>query len=189
RIFRHEQANGLSASAFLAGKIVVYSLVAIVQTGIITLVAVAGKGAPTQGAVVFGNAVVELFLTVATTAIVSAIIALAASSLTKYVEQTLLAVVLITLISLVFSGGMFPLVDHLGLEQVSWFVPSRWGFAASASTVDVSAVDPLTSADKSWTHSTGQWLFDMAILIVFGVVSTAFLRFRLRRPARQRGER
>ena len=126
---------------------------------------------------------------VATTAIVSAVVALAVSSLTKYAEQILLAAVLITLISLVFSGGMFPLGDHSGLEQVSWFVPSRWGFAASASTVDVSAVDPLTGADRSWTHSTGQWLFDMAILMVFGVVAGAFLRFRLRRPAGQRGER
>jgi ABC transport system ATP-binding/permease protein len=128
-------------------------------------------------------------LTVAITAIVSAVVALAVSSLTKYAEQILLAAVLITLISLVFSGGMFPLADHLGLEQISWFVPSRWGFAASASTVDVSAVDPLTGADKSWTHSTGQWLFNMAILIVFGAVATAFLRLRLRRPARQHGER
>ncbi|MBO0885535.1 MAG: hypothetical protein J2P17_35425, partial [Mycobacterium sp.] len=122
-------------------------------------------------------------------AIVSAVVALAVSSLTKYAEQSLLATVLITLISLMFSGGMFPLVDHLGLEQISWFVPSRWGFAASASTVDVSAVDPLAVSDKSWTHSTGQWLFNMAILIVFGAVTTAFLRLRLRRPTFPLGRR
>jgi ABC-type multidrug transport system ATPase subunit len=189
RIFRREQANGLSASAFLAAKIIVYSLVAIVQTGIITMVAVVGKGAPTQGAVLFGNAAVELFLTLATTAIVSAIVALALSSLTKYTEQVLLAAVLITLISLVFSGGMFPLGGQFGLKQISWFVPSRWGLAASASTVDVTAVNLLAASDNSWTHSTGPWLFDMAMLVVFGAVATAFLRLRLRRPARQRGER
>jgi ABC transport system ATP-binding/permease protein len=182
RIFRHEQANGLLASAFLAAKIIVYSLVAIVQTGIATIVAVAGKGAPTQGAVLFGNAAVELFLTLAATAIVSAILALAVSSLTEYIEQILLAAVLITLISLVFSGGMFPLAGRFGLEQISWFVPSRWGFAASASTVDVSAVNPLVTSDKSWTHSTDRWLFDIAMLVAFGAVGTAFLRLRLRRP-------
>jgi ABC transport system ATP-binding/permease protein len=190
RIFRREQANGLSASAFLAAKIIVYSLVALIQTGIVTIVAVAGKGAPTHGAVLLGNAVVELFLTLAITAIVSAIIALALSSLAAYTEQILLAAVLITLISLVFSGGMFPLAGgQLGLEQISWFVPSRWGFAASAATVDVSAVNLLADADKSWAHSPGRWLFDMAMLVVFGAVGTAFLRVRLRRPARHRGER
>jgi ABC transport system ATP-binding/permease protein len=184
RIFRREQANGLSASAFLAAKIIVYSLVAIVQTGIITIVAVAGKGAPTRGAVLFGNAAVELFLALATTAIVSAILALAVSALTEYLEQALLAAVLITLISLVFSGAMFPLAHRFGLEQISWFVPSRWGFAASASTVDVSAVNPLVSSDVSWTHSPGRWLFDMAMLAAFGAVAISFLRLRLRRPAR-----
>jgi ABC transport system ATP-binding/permease protein len=189
RIFRREQANGLSASAFLAAKIIVYSFIAIIQTGIITIIAVAGKGAPTQGAVLLGNAVVELFLTLAITAIVSAIVALAVSSLTTHIEQILLAAVLITLISLMFSGGMFPLADRLGLEQISWFVPSRWGFAASASTVDVPAVDLLAASDTSWTHSTGRWLFDMAMLAVFGAVATVFLRFRLRMPARQRGDR
>ena len=56
RIFRREQAHGLSASAFLAGKVIVYSLVAIVQTGIITIAAVVGKSAPTDGAVLLGNA-------------------------------------------------------------------------------------------------------------------------------------
>jgi ABC transport system ATP-binding/permease protein len=189
RIFRHEQANGLSASAFLAAKILVYSLVAITQTGIITIVAVADKGAPTHGAVLLGNAVVELFLTLATTTIVSAIVALALSSLTKYIEQILLAAVLITLISLVFSGGMFPLADRYGLEQISWFVPSRWGFSASASTVDVPGVNLLAASDESWTHSPGRWLFDMAMLIAFGAVATVFLRLRLRQPTRQHGER
>ena len=46
RIFRREQAHGLSASAFLAGKAIVYSLIAIVQTAIITIVATVGKGRP-----------------------------------------------------------------------------------------------------------------------------------------------
>ncbi|MGH3554661.1 MAG: ATP-binding cassette domain-containing protein, partial [Mycobacterium sp.] len=141
RIFRREQANGLSVSAYLAAKIIVYSLVAIVQTGIITTVAVAGKGAPTHGAVLFGSAVLELFLTLAATAIVTAIVTLALSSLANYAQQLLLIAVLIVLISLIFAGSMFPLAGRFGLEQLSWLVPARWGFAASASTVDVHAVN------------------------------------------------
>jgi ABC-type multidrug transport system ATPase subunit len=192
RIFRREQAHGLSASAFLAGKIIVYSLVAIVAAAIMTTAAVVGKGAPTQGAALFGDstfgAALELFLVVAITAIVSAIIALALSSLADYVEQILLAAVLIVLMSAVFAGAMFPVNDRFGLEQIAWFVPARWGFAALASTVDVPAVNVLADADASWTHSSGQWLFDVAMLIGFGVVGTAALRWRLRRPARRSEE-
>jgi ABC transport system ATP-binding/permease protein len=191
RIFRRDQANGLSASAFLAGKIIVYSLVATIATAIMTTAAVVGKGAPTQGAVLLGDtafaAALELFVVLAVTAIVSAIIALALSSLASYVEQIVLAAVLIVLISAMFAGALFPTNDRFGLEQVAWFVPARWGFAALASTVDVHAVNVLAGADHSWTHSTGQWLFDVAVLVGFGVVATAALRWRLRRPAR-RGE-
>ena len=189
RIFRREQANGLSASAFLAGKIIVYSFVAIVTTAIMTTAAVVGKGAPTQGAVLLGHgtfgAAFELFVILAITTIVSAIVALALSSLASYVEQILLTAVLIVLISAVFAGAMFPIAGRFGLEQISWLVPSRWGFAASASTVDVPAVNLLAASDESWTHSTGRWLFDMAMLIGLGVVATGALRWRLRRPARR----
>ncbi len=185
RIFRREQANGLSASAFLAGKIVVYSLVAIVQTAIMTTAAVVGKGAPTHGAVLLGDATFELFVVLTVTTIVSAMVALAFSSLASYSEQIALTAVLIVLISVVFAGAMFPIDGRFGLEQISWLVPSRWGFAASASTVDVHAVNLLAVADDSWKHSTGQWLFDMAMLVVLGAVATASLRWRLRRPARR----
>jgi ABC-type multidrug transport system ATPase subunit len=192
RIFRREQAHGMSASAFLAGKIIVYSLVAIVASAIMTTAAVVGKGAPTQGAALFGDstfgAAFELFLVVAITTIVSAIIALALSSLADYIEQILLAAVLIVLISAVFAGAMFPVNDRFGLEQIAWFVPARWGFAALASTVDVPTVNVLAAADASWRHSSGQWLFDVAMLIGFGAVVTAALRWRLRRPARRSEE-
>jgi hypothetical protein len=189
RIFRREQANGLSASAFLAGKIIVYSFVAIVATAIMTTAAVVGKGAPTQGAVLLGDtafgAACELFVVLAITTIVSAMVALALSSLASYVEQILLTAVLIVLISAVFAGAMFPIAGRFGLEQVSWLVPARWGLAAAASTVDVPTVNPLAASDDSWTHSTGRWLFDMAMLVGLGVVATAWLRWRLRRPAQR----
>ena len=183
RIFRREQAHGLSASALLAGKIIVYSLVAIVQTGIITIAAVVGKGAPTHGAVLFGDsslgATAELFVALAVTAIVSAMVALTLSSLATYSEQILLIAVLTVLFSLVLAGALFPIASRFGLEQVAWLVPARWGFAAVASTVDVHDVNLLAANDDSWKHSSGQWLLDMGMLVGLGVAATAALRWRL----------
>ncbi len=186
RIFRREQAHGLSASAYLAGKVIVYSLVAIVQTGIITTAAVVGKSPPTDGAVLFGDsslaATAELFVALAVTAIVSAMVALALSSLATYSEQILLMAVLTVLFSLVLAGALFPIASRFGLEQVAWLVPARWGFAAVASTVDVHDVNLLAAFDDSWTHSSGRWLLDMGILVGLGVAATA-CGARLRRPA------
>lgn len=182
RIFRREQAHGLSASAFLTAKVVVYSVVATVQAGIITITAAVGKGAPTHGAVLLGNATFELFVVLAVTTIVSAIVALALSALASYAEQVLLTAVLIVFASLVFAGAMFPVAGRFGLEQIAWFVPSRWSFAALASTVDLHEVNLLAAADDSWKHTSGQWLLDMGMLIGLGAVATAALRWWLRRP-------
>jgi ABC-type multidrug transport system ATPase subunit len=187
RIFRREQAHGLSASAFLAGKAIVYSVVAVVQVAVITIVATVGHPAPTHGAVLLGHnkleASIELFIALAVTAIVTSLVALALSSLATYSEQIVLIAVLIVLISLVFAGALFPISGRFPLEQIAGLVPSRWGFAATASTVDVHAVNPLAEADVSWRHSSGQWLLDMGLLIGFGVVALAALRWRLRRPS------
>ena len=189
RIFRREQAHGLSASAFLAGKVIVYSLTAIVQTAVITIVATVGTAAPSHGGALLGHgklgATVELFIALAVTAIVSAMVALGFSLLATYSEQILLTAVLIVLISMVFAGALFPLSGRFPLEQIAGLVPSRWGFAAAAATIDVHAVNPLAEADDSWKHSSGQWLLDMGVLIGFGVVATAALRWRLRRPSRR----
>lgn len=189
RIFRREQANGLSASAFVAGKVIVYSFVAIIAAAIMTTAAVVGKGAPTQGAVLFGDttfaAALELFVVLAITTVVSAMVALAFSSLANYVEQILLIAVLIVLISAVFAGAIFPIAGRFGLGQISWLVPSRWGFAALASTVDVGEVNLLATADESWKHSSGEWVFDVAMLVGLGVLATGWVRWRLRRPAQR----
>jgi ABC-type multidrug transport system ATPase subunit len=189
RIFRREQAHGLSASAFLAGKVIVYSLTAIVQTAVITIVATVGTAAPTQGGALLGHgklgASVELFIALAVTAIVSAMIALGLSLLATYSEQILLIAVLIVLISMVFAGALFPISGRFPLEQIAGLVPSRWGFAAAAATVDVHTVNPLAEADDSWKHSSRQWLLDMGVLVGFGLAATAALRWRLRRPSRR----
>lgn len=187
RIFRREQANGLSASAFLAGKAIVYGIAAVVAAAVMTTAAVVGKGAPTQGAVLLGDdtfgPAFELFVVLAITTIVSAMVALALASPARYFEEILLTAALVVLVSAVFTGALFPIAGRFGLEQVSWIVPSRWGFAALASTVDVPAVNLLATADESWTHSTGRWLFDIAMLVGLGVLATGWLRWRLRRPA------
>ncbi|WP_370486061.1 ABC transporter permease [Mycobacterium sp. pUA109] len=182
-IFRREQSVGLSASAYLAAKVIVYSLAALIQTAILTAIVVLGKGPPKRGADLLGSPLLELFLALAVTAIVSALIGLALSSLAKSTEQILPMLVVAIMVSLVFSGGMFPLGGRAGLDQLSWYLPSRWGFAAAASTVDLMSVDPVSPHDQLWTHSARWWVADMSILVILGTVWTALVRWRLRLPS------
>ena len=186
-IFARERSLGLSWSAYVTAKVLVYSVVALVQTAVVTTAAVVGRGAPTNQALLLGDPVVELYVAVAATAIVSAVVTLALTSLARHTEQLLLIAVLIVLLSLVFCGGMFPLAGKLdgdyAFNVFSWFVPARWGFAAAAASVDLGDIDVLAPHDRLWTHSTGRWLTDLAVLIAFAVVGIALLRWRLRPPA------
>ena len=184
-IFRREQSVGLSASAYLTAKVVVYSAAALLQTAVLTVIVVAGKGAPTRGAVLLGSPVAELYLALAVTAIVSAVIGLVLSSLARSTEQVLPMLVVVIMVSLVFSGGMFPIGSRAGLDQISWYLPSRWGFAAAASTVDLAAVDPIAPHDQLWVHSARWWVADMVILVLLGAVWAGLVRWRIRLPERR----
>lgn len=182
-IFRREQAVGLSASAYLAAKIMVFSGAAAIQAAILTTIVIIGKGGPTQGAVLLGNSSIELYLTLAGTAIVSAIAGLALSSLARSTEQILPMMVVVIMMSMVFCNGLIQVNGRLVLDQISWLLPGRWGFAASASTVDLMTVSPLLPIeDTLWTHKGSWWLFDMAMLVVLAVAFTALVRYRLRLP-------
>ncbi len=181
RIFLRDQAAGLSSSAYLIAKIVVYGLAVAIQTAVLTTIVVAGKGGPVHGAVLLGAAPLELYATLAATGIVAAILGLAISSVAKSTEQILPLLVVAIMLQLVFSGGLISITGRPGLAQLSWLAPSRWGFAAAASTIDLRTVAPLAPTDETlWIHSPSWWLLDMAMLAVLGIAAAGYVRWRLR---------
>lgn len=187
-IFRREQAVGLSTTAYLMAKVVVFTAFAIVQAAIVTSIAIAGKGwgagAVDSGAVI-GNRSLELFTDIAVTCVAAAMVGLALSALARSAEQIMPLLVVAIMSQLVFSGGMIPVTDRIVLDQMSWATPARWGFAASASTVDLIRLvpGPLTPKDRHWEHTSGAWLFDMAMLVAISVFYLGFVRWRIRLKA------
>ncbi|WP_156736918.1 MULTISPECIES: ABC transporter permease, partial [unclassified Mycobacterium] len=169
-IFQREQAVGLSTTAYLLAKTAVFCGFAVLQSAIITAIVVIGKSAPTRGGVLLGHstagATVELFATVAATCVASAILGLAISSLVRSSEQIMPLFVVTVMAQLVLCGGMVPVTGRLGLDQLSFAMPARWGYAAAASTVDLRHLvpDSLLSQDRFWQHTPKVWLLDMGML-------------------------
>ncbi|BBZ44249.1 ABC transporter ATP-binding protein [Mycobacterium parmense] len=181
-IFRREQAVGLSTSAYLLAKVCVYTVFAVVQSAIVTVIVLFGKGAPTQGAVALGSPGLELFADIASTCVASAMLGLALSAVAKSNEQIMPLLVVAVMSQLVFSGGMIPVTDRIGLDQMSWATPARWGFAASASTADLLKLvpGPVNPKDSHWNHTPGAWWFDMAMLVVISLCYLGFVRWKIR---------
>lgn len=182
RIFRRDQQAGLSASAYFCAKLGVFGAIVTAQAAILTTIVISGKGGPKQGGALLGNANVEIYLSVGVTALVSAIVGLALSSVGKSMREVVPLVIPAVLASLLFAGSLVSLVGTWGYDQLSWFVPAQWGFAAMASTVNLRRADRLAEQNLLWTHYPGWWLFDMIILVVFGLLWAGVVRYRLRTP-------
>ena len=126
----------------------------------------------------------ELFVDIAATCVAAAMIGLALSALAKSTEQIMPLLVVAIMSQLVFSGGLIPVTGRLVLDQLSWVTPARWGFASSASTVDLTRLvpPPLPPEDPHWKHTSSAWLFDMGMLVAICIFYTGFVRWRIRLP-------
>ena len=181
-IFRREQAVGLSTTAHLLAKVCVYSVFAIAQSSIATGITILGKGTPTQGAVSFGSPTLELFIGMSATTVASAMVGLLLSAIAKSNEQIMPLLVAAVMSQLVFSGGMIPVTDRLVLDQMSWLTPARWGFASSASTIDLIKLvpGPLTPKDRHWDHTASTWWFNIGMLGLISVSYLTAVRWKIR---------
>ncbi len=186
-IFLREQAVGLSTTAYLLAKVFVFAAFAIVQSSIVTAINIWGKkwgpGAVTSGAVI-PNRSLELFTDMAACCVAAAMVGLALSALAKSNEQIMPLLVVAIMSQLVFQGGMIPVTGRVGLDQLSWITPARWGFASTASTIDLIRLvpGPLTPQDSHWKHEAGTWWFNMAMLgcICIGYLSLVRWKIRLK---------
>ncbi|MFK0194331.1 FHA domain-containing protein [Kitasatospora sp. NPDC090308] len=181
-IYQRERAVGLSRSAYLCSKTVVLGTVTVVQSVVLTMVALIGvKLRPQGGSGVLLPPLLEITLAVALLSLTAMMLGLLISALVKKEEVTMPLLVLVAIVQVVFCGALLQL-DHIPvLNQLSWLVPSRWALGAMAATIDLHATVPgeLTD-DPLFAHRPGIWLLDLGMLIVlavaYGLVVARLLR-------------
>ncbi|WKN57100.1 ATP-binding cassette domain-containing protein [Rhodococcus opacus] len=185
-IYHRERAAGLLPSAYLTAKIVVFCTAAIVQSVIMVMIVFVGKGFPGRGSVIPSGSV-ELIVDIAVTTCSCVLVGLALSSVARSNEQVMPMLVVTIMVQLVMCGGLITITGRAVLEQVSWLFPSRWGFAAAASTVDLRTNATGTEPDTLWQHTASWWLLNIAMLVLISCVLAVvtYSRLRLRRPRRR----
>lgn len=180
-IFHREQAAGLSTSAYVAAKVAVFGIAAVLQSAILVLIVTApaiGKGAP-MDAVVLGSPRFELFVDIAATCVAAAILGLLVSALAQNSNQVLPLMVVTVMAQLVLAGGFIPVTGR-PLDPVSWLLPARWGLAATASTADLTKTVAVIAQDSHWQHTASAWTFDIVMLAVLSACYIGLLRWRIR---------
>jgi hypothetical protein len=111
------------------------------------------------------------------------------SSLVTTMERTMPLLVLTIFVQIMLSGGVVP-VGGMVINQISWLVPGRWGYAAVASTVDLNRLLPPGSStiNSLWQHQASTWLTDIGAMIALSVVFILITWWRLNRlsPGRRK---
>jgi ABC transport system ATP-binding/permease protein len=188
-IYIRERAAGLSAGAYLASKVSVLGVIALLQAVVMTGIGVLGKPLSPSGSFLAGAPLAELILAVAFLEFASTCLGLLVSTMVSSSDKAMQAIVLVTMIQFVFSGGIISLAGRPGLEQVAAIAPARWGMAALASTVNMNVLNPPGSKpDPLWNHTASAWLLSMGAMLVLSAVYLLVAWWQLNRlsPGRRK---
>ena len=169
-IYARERAAGLSAGAYLASKLLVLGVFGVLMAEFLVVGALILRPFPPKGVFsgsVISNPLLEIAVAMAGVVVVSIAISLFCSAAVNTREKTLPLFLLVFVLQVVVTGGIFPVHGKVGLEQVAWFLPSRWGFGASAATVDLPHIvgSPAALADPVWRHTAHAWVFDVGAMV------------------------
>ncbi|MEI2672021.1 MAG: ATP-binding cassette domain-containing protein [Marmoricola sp.] len=182
-IYQREQAAGLLPPAYLAAKIAVFCSATVLQSAALLTIVIIGKNAPKEGALLPSGAI-ELFIAISLTASCCVLLGLAMSALARSNEQVMPLLVVTIMAQLVMCGGLIPITGRVFLEQVSWLFPSRWGYAATASTIDLrKALGKTAQEDPLWVHEPQVWLLCVWMLTLISIVLAAITWIRLQRSS------
>jgi ABC-type multidrug transport system ATPase subunit len=184
-IYERERATGLSRSAYLMSKVVVLGVITILQGLMVGLIGFATRGLPKEGLVLGSAPLVELCLPIMGLGFTSMMFGLIISALVKTSEKTMPLLVMFAIVQVVFTGCLFTLNGKIGVNELSYLMPSRWAVAAAGATLDFNKVNPPVkpgdTADPLWDHTITAWGLNMVALIAIGIVCGFLVSRFLRR--------
>ncbi|WP_327716246.1 FHA domain-containing protein [Streptomyces sp. NBC_00490] len=185
-IYERERATGLSRSAYLMSKVIVLGVITALQGAMVGVIGFSSRTIPDES-LIFGSGkaavMLELSIPIMALGFTAMMFGLVISSLVKTAEKTMPLLVMFAIIQVVFTGCLFPLHGNVGVNELSYLMPSRWAVAASGATLDFNKINPhnTTDTDPLWNHEAAAWGLDMLVLLALGAVCAYFVARFLRR--------
>lgn len=179
KIIEREYRAGVRPLSVLLSKWLVYAVFAIAQAGVITVVYCwIPNRAPIQS--LFGGPELNLFASLSALTVVAMTLGLLVSAVAGKLEHAVAMVTGISIAQIALNGVTSNLSKGGPVTVVSELLPDRWGLAAAASSVDLRGIDgPNVNPDALWGHTDFQWLTDMTVLCLLGIVFFALATWRL----------
>lgn len=184
-VIHREHRTGVLPSAVILSKWVIFAIIAALQAILVTVTFVMVKSSPERSN--FLDPTMELGIDLIATSIAAMSSGLLISVVAKRLEQAVALATGTAIAQVALSGGLAGRDGRLTLQVLAFMLPARWGFGASASSVDLSVVARGTAPDAAWNHTTGQWAGDLLILGCLTIFYTTAAVLVLRRRLRKHG--
>ena len=139
-IYSRERAAGLSAGVYLFSKLIILGVISALQAIALVVIGLAGRQLPATGSFLTNLPLVELLLGMGLLAIASMTLGLFISAAVNTSEKTMPLLVISVMFQVILTGGVFALAGKAGINQISYLAPSRWGYAATASTTNLNVI-------------------------------------------------
>jgi ABC transport system ATP-binding/permease protein len=208
-IYTRERSIGQSITAYLGSKVVVLSVITLLQAAVLVLVGAARQGGADRGTVL-PSLPLELVVDIALAGLAAMALGLFISALVSRADKALTLLPLLLVPQLVLSFPQLGIETKPVLSQLSYFASAQWGYAAVASSIDLNrlayvdarTIDPRIQGDpenataalvqsvktasvtgmrKRWRHVPLYWALDSGALVALFVISIAGAAVGLRR--------
>jgi ABC-type multidrug transport system ATPase subunit len=187
-IYRRERLANLRIGPYVLSKIVVLTLLVLIQSLILLVLIDVKVQLPAMGALL--PAWIELLATTFLTALAGLAMGLAISSSSSSPDRAISIVPLALIPQILFAGVIFSLGDGLTIQRLlSWFTISRWAMDAYGTTVNLNDLPfqpgmlrvPKDEYTFTATHLLSRWL----ILLAYMAVCLGITAWQLKRRDRQ----
>ena len=165
-IYQRERAVGLSRFAYVGSKALVLGVIAALQGLAFAILSLVGRSGP-QDPLAFPGTL-DIAIIVAAATVASCMLGLVLSGFLPTRDAALPALVIATMVQVVFSGAIPLRFDKL-LDLVGWMTPAYWEFRAMASSIGLDALLG-NAAGSTWPQESSQWWLSMGVLGVMTIV-------------------
>ena len=200
-ILARERSVGQSAAAYVLSKALILGLITVAESFVLTYLALLRQGGPGHG-VIFVDFRLEIAIGVSLTGLSAMALGLMVSALSGNADKVMTILPIILFAQFVLSGSAFPVRGTAGLDQVSYLSSARWGYSATASTVNLDKLAgdgcngqpsptgavTLSLCDPAHAHTKTAWAEDAGILaglMVLELVAAGYAVRPIGRPRRR----
>ncbi|GAB4442334.1 MAG: FHA domain-containing protein [Chloroflexi bacterium OHK40] len=198
-IFQRERLVNLKIGPYLASKVVVLSLLVLVQTVVLLGMLALRVRFPADTGLLLPP-LLETFITLLLTSLAGMALGLAISAASSSADRAISIVPLALIPQILFAGLIFTIEGVA--TPLSWLTISRWSMDALGTSLDLNALCNLPNTDDrggvpagctpgflegeaAFSHTTAHLLSRWAALLIYAVACLAITAWLLRRRDRQ----